>query len=144
MYDEDMVTVFHFYICVFQIYLFFLHKRQRFMTIFDKKSYLDTNLMYNGHIHNVEKFAEQYKNAKAKIVLKRSNEEAMTIRTTATYKHGCINIHNPFDDIIELNTKTKTVRVGAMITMGKLMNYLYPLMVFQNQKFPLQNLQHKE
>ena len=73
MYDEDMVTVFHFYICVFQIYLFFLHKRQRFMTIFDKKSYLDTNLMYNGHIHNVEKFAEQYKNAKAKIVLKRSS-----------------------------------------------------------------------
>jgi len=127
MYDEAMVTVFHFYICVFQIFLFFLHKRQRFMTIFDKKSYLDTSILHKGHLHNVEKFAEQYKNAKAKIVLKRSNEEAMTIRTTATYKQHCISVHNPFDDIIELNTKTKTVRVGAMITMGKLMNYLYPL-----------------
>lgn len=127
MYDEDMVTVFHFYMCVFQIFLFFLHKRQRYMTIFDKKSYLDTNILHKGHIHNVEKFAEQYKNAKGKIVLNRSNDEAMTIRTTTTYKHGCRSINNPFDDIIELNTKTKTVRVGGMITMGKLMNYLYPL-----------------
>ena len=122
-----MYNVFHFYIIVFQIFLFFLHKRQRFMTIFDKKSYLDTTIMYKGHMHNVEKFADQYKKATAKIVLKRSNEEAMTLRSTANYKQDCISVDNPFDDIIELNTKTKTVRVGAMITMGKLMNYLYPL-----------------
>ena len=127
MYDEEMVTVFHFYVCVFHIFLFFLHKRQRFMPIFDKKSYLDTTILYKGHTHNVNRYADQYKNIKQPIVLKRSNDDAMTLRNTMTYKQKCTQIHNPFDDIIHLNTKTRTVRVGAMITMGKLMNYLYPL-----------------
>ena len=127
MYDEDMVTVFHFYVCVLHIFLFFLHKRQRFMTIFDKKSYVDTTILYKGHQHKLEAFAEQYKTVKGEIVLSRSNDEAMTLRSTTTYKAACVRITNPFDDIIHLNTKAKTVRVGAMITMGKLMNYLYPL-----------------
>ena len=126
MYDE-MVTVFHFYVCVFQIFLFFLHKRQRFMPIFDKKSYLNTSILYKGHIHKIEQFAVKYKKNKLPIVLKRSNDEAMTLRNTIQYKQRCTEIYNPFDDIIQLNTKKRTVHVGAMITMGKLMNYLYPL-----------------
>ena len=122
-----MVTVFHFYVCVFQIFLFFLHKRQRFMPIFDKKSYLNTSILYKGHIHKIEQFAVKYKKNKLPIVLKRSNDEAMTLRNTIQYKQRCTEIYNPFDDIIQLNTKKRTVHVGAMITMGKLMNYLYPL-----------------
>ncbi len=122
-----MVTLFHFYVCVFQIFLFFLHKRQRFMPIFDKKSYLNTSILYKGHIHKIEQFAVKYKKNKLPIVLKRSNDDAMTLRNTIQYKQRCTEIYNPFDDIIQLNTKKRTVHVGAMITMGKLMNYLYPL-----------------
>ena len=122
-----MVTLFHFYVCVFQIFFFFLHKRQRFMPIFDKKSYLNTSILYKGHIHKIEQFAVKYKKNKLPIVLKRSNDDAMTLRNTIQYKQRCTEIYNPFDDIIQLNTKKRTVHVGAMITMGKLMNYLYPL-----------------
>ena len=122
-----METVFHFYICVFQIFLFFLNKRQRFMPIYDKKNFLNTNILLKGHKHELEQFANKYKQSNKRIVLNRSNDIAMTLRDTSSYKSSCINVNNPFDDIIELNTKTRTVHVGAMITMGKLMNYLYPL-----------------
>ena len=127
MVDRDMVTVFHFYVCVFQIFLFFLNKRQRFMTIYDKKSFLNTSILQKGHQHELERFANKYKQIKKPIVLKRKNEVAMTLQDTYSYKQNCVNVVNPFDDIIEINTKTKTVHVGAMIEIGKLMNYLYPL-----------------
>lgn len=97
-----METVFHFYVCVFQIFLFFLNKRQRFMTIYDKESYLNATILQKGHQHELERFANKY-------------------------KQNCKNVKNRFDDIIEINTKAKTVHVGAMIEIGKLMNYLYPL-----------------
>tara|TARA_B100001758_G_C18416918_1_gene620882 strand:+ start:6282 stop:7847 length:1566 start_codon:yes stop_codon:yes gene_type:complete len=97
------------------------------MPIFDKKSYLNTSILYKGHIHKIEQFAVKYKKNKLPIVLKRSNDDAMTLRNTIQYKQRCTEIYNPFDDIIQLNTKKRTVHVGAMITMGKLMNYLYPL-----------------
>ncbi len=127
MVNTGMDIVFHFYVIVFQIFLFFLNKRQRFMTIYDRKSYLNTTILLKGHQHKLERFANKYKETNKRIVLNRSNDVAMTLRDTSSYKSSCIKINNPFDDIIELNTKTLTVHVGAMITMGKLMNYLYPL-----------------
>ena len=127
MIDCDIEIVFHFYVCVFQIFLFFLKKRQRFMAIYDKKSYLNNTILLKGHLHNLERFANKYKESKHRIVLNRSNHTAMTLRDTSNYKSSCIKMNNPFDDIKELNTKNQTVHVGAMITMGKLMNYLYPL-----------------
>ena len=132
MVDRDIETVFHFYLCVFQIFLFFLNKRQRFMTIYDKKSFLNTSflntsILQKGHQHELERFANKYKEIKKPIVLKRKTEVAMTLQDTYSYKQKYVNVVNPFDDIIELNTTTKTVHVGAMIEIGKLMNYLYPL-----------------
>ena len=127
MVDRDIETVFHFYVCVFQIFLFFLNKRQRFMTIYDKRSFLNTSILQKGHQHELERFANKYKQIKKPIVLKRKNEVAMTLQDTCSYKQKCVNVVNPFDDIIELNTTTKTVHVGGMIEIGKLMNYLYPL-----------------
>ena len=127
MIDRDIETVFHFYVCVFQIFLFFLNKRQRFMSIYDKKSFLNTNILQNGHQHELERFANKYKQIKKPIVLKRKNEVAMTLQDTYSYKKKYVNMVIPFDDIIELNTTTKVVHVGAMIEIGKLMNYLYPL-----------------
>ena len=127
MRDPEIEFVFHFYTCVFQIFLFFLNKRQRYMPIYDRKSFLDNNILLKGHRHELERFAIIYKNNNKPIVLRRSNEASMTLRNTRKYKQKCINIANPFDDIIEINTVDKTVHVGAMITMGKLMNYLYPL-----------------
>ena len=127
MIDRDIETVFHFYVCVFQIFLFFLNKRQRFMSIYDKKSFLNTSILQNGHKHELEQFANIYKQIKKPIVLKLKNEVAMTLQDTISYKKKYVNLVNPFDDIIELNTTTKIVHVGAMIEIGKLMNYLYPL-----------------
>ena len=127
MVDRDIETVFHFYVCVFQIFLFFLNKRQRFMTIYDKKDFLNTSLLQKGHQHELERFANKYKQIKKPIVLKRKNEVAMTLKDTYSYKKKYVNMVNPFDDIIELNTTTKVVHVGSMIEIGKLMNYLYPL-----------------
>ena len=127
MKDREMETVFHFYICVFQIFLFFLNKRQRFMPIYDKKSYLNSNILLKGHQHELERFASIYKNNNKPIVLNRSNEVSMTLRNTTKYKQKSLRIPAIFDDIITLDTVDKTVHVGAMITMGKLMNYLYPL-----------------
>ena len=61
MVDREMETVFHFYVCVFQIFLFFLNKRQRFMTIYDKESYLNATILQKGHQHELERFANKYK-----------------------------------------------------------------------------------
>ena len=107
MIDRDIETVFHFYVCVFQIFLFFLNKRQRFMAIYDKKSFLNTNILQNGHQHELERFANKYKQIKKPIVLKRKNEVAMTLQDTYSYKKKYVNMVIPFDDIIELNTTIK-------------------------------------
>ena len=80
--NKDIELVFHFYVCIFQIFLFFLIKRQRFMPIYDKKIYLNNTILLKGHLHNLERFATKYKETKHRIVLNRSNDSAMTLRDT--------------------------------------------------------------
>ncbi len=109
--------------------LFFYHKYTRFYCIQDEKKYINSNFLHNVYTENIRKFflefSEKYKNTDKKIVLKRSNNSAMTIRDTSKYKDNNIKLNLNFDDIIKLDTENEIVHVGSMITMGRLSNYLY-------------------
>jgi hypothetical protein len=105
------------------------HKYTRFSCIQCDNDYLDTDILYNKHIKDLDsfktKYFKKYKNTNKKIVINRSNNMAMTTRDTSTYKSNSIKLDIKYDDIIKIDTKNLIVHVGAMITMGKLSNYLY-------------------
>ena len=69
------------------------------MVIQSKNNYVNTSKLQKGHKFMLERYANKQQ----------------------IYKI------NPFSDIIELNTNNKTTLVGGNITIGRFINYLYPM-----------------
>lgn len=107
------------------ILLFFYYKYTRFSCIQKSINYLDSDVLYNEYLKDLEEFSNQYKKIYDKVVLNRSNSAAMTIRDTSKYKTKNKKINLNFDDIIKIDTQNNTAIVGSMITMGRLSNYLH-------------------
>lgn len=95
-----MSLIFYYiYIMFVQIIVYLLKKQQKYMVIQSNNNYVNTTKLQKGHKFMLERYASKQQ----------------------IYKT------NPFSDIIELNTDNKTTYVGGNITIGRFINYLYPM-----------------